>query len=73
MEDLEVNNGSGQSFGYTLYRQPDWHISTMDEDAIMRIQGRVADIAIVMINQQRQTVALNEVQDLTEFGFWKTE
>lgn len=72
MEDLEVNNGSGQSFGYTLYRQPDWHIP-MDEDAIMQIQGRVADIAIVLINQQRQTVALNQEQDLTEFGFWKTE
>lgn len=72
MEDLAVNNGTGQSFGYTLYRQPDWHIPT-DQDAIMRIEGRVADIAIVMVNQERQTVPLSDVQDLNEFGFWKTE
>uniref|UniRef100_A0A8D8SS88 Beta-galactosidase-1-like protein 2 n=4 Tax=Cacopsylla melanoneura TaxID=428564 RepID=A0A8D8SS88_9HEMI len=72
MEDLEVNNGSGQSFGYTLYRQPDWHIP-MDQDAVMRIQGRASDIAIVMINQERQTIPLNDEQDLIQFGFWKTE
>lgn len=66
-EDLDVNNGNGQSFGYTLYRH---RIMVNKKNPIMKLQGRIRDIIIVFVDGIRQTEVLNDPTQLHNFGFW---
>lgn len=66
-EDLDVNNGNGQSFGYTLYRH---RILVNKKNPIMKLQGRIRDILIVFVDGIRQTEVLNDHTQLQNFGFW---
>ncbi|CAL4143066.1 unnamed protein product, partial [Meganyctiphanes norvegica] len=66
MEDLPINNGAGQSYGYTLYRT----YITIDSEAKLTIQGHVRDLALVMLDGKVISTKINSPEDLDGFGAW---
>lgn len=68
-EELEINNGGGQSFGYTLYRQ---RLRVTKKNPIMKLKGKIRDIVIVFVDGIRQTEVLNDHTQLSGFGFWNS-
>ncbi|XP_060528721.1 beta-galactosidase-1-like protein 3 [Cylas formicarius] len=69
MENMDINNGNGQSYGYVVYRK------TLDLDAnsLLKIVGRVCDTVIVLVNGKRVSPVLAKAADLNNFGTWRTE
>lgn len=68
MELLPINNKSGQSFGYILYRQKNVNIPA---NGILKISGYVRDTVLVFINGILVSKAPKTHVDLNNFGFWK--
>lgn len=68
MELLPINNNSGQSFGYILYRQKNLNIPA---NAVLKISGYVRDTVLVLINGKLISAAPKTRADLSNFGFWK--
>lgn len=68
MEMLPINNNSGQSFGYILYRQSNIDIPT---NATLKISGYVRDTVLVLLNGKLISNPPSIKADLTGFGFWK--
>uniref|UniRef100_A0A6P7GJL7 Beta-galactosidase n=1 Tax=Diabrotica virgifera virgifera TaxID=50390 RepID=A0A6P7GJL7_DIAVI len=68
MELLPINNGSGQSYGYIIYKKS--HID-IPERSILKIFGRVCDTVLVLVNGELQNKILESKDDLNEFGFWR--
>ncbi|XP_060528483.1 beta-galactosidase-1-like protein 3 [Cylas formicarius] len=68
MEQMNINNGNGQSYGYVIYRK------TLDlkADSWIKIDGRVGDTVIVLIDGKRVSPPLEKSADLNNFGTWKT-
>ena len=55
MEDLPINNGSGQSFGFTVYRKT----VEIEANSQLKIRGHIRDFAQILINGQLQTCSDN--------------
>jgi len=66
MENLPINNGNGQSYGFTVYRKT-VNIGAMSE---LQIRGHVRDFALVFINGQQQLPPVLSSSDLKNFGTW---
>lgn len=67
MENLPINNNTGQSFGYIIYRKTNISIK---KDSFLKILGYVQDSVNVYINGKLTTV---NVVDLNSFGYWKDQ
>ncbi|XP_043214981.1 beta-galactosidase-1-like protein 2 isoform X2 [Amphibalanus amphitrite] len=68
MEQLDVNGGSGQSYGLVWYRAT---ISTATDSQIT-IRGHVRDMALVLVDGQLLTEKLQGSVTLNSFGYWVT-
>lgn len=68
MELLPMNNMSGQSYGYIVYRKTFLDIPV---NSTLTIEGRVCDSVVVLIDGVLMSKALNNIRDLNNFGFWK--
>ncbi|CAH1154971.1 unnamed protein product [Phaedon cochleariae] len=68
MESLPINNGSGQSYGYIIYRTSNIDIP---RDSILKIKGRVCDTVLVLLNGKLKSKILESKEDLEGFGYWK--
>ena len=66
MEDLPINNGSGQSFGFTVYRKT----VEIEANSQLKIRGHIRDFAQILINGQLQTPPTLSKSDLQNFGSW---
>ncbi|CAG9772542.1 unnamed protein product [Ceutorhynchus assimilis] len=67
MEMLDINNGSGQSYGYITYRKEHVNLSA---GATLTISGRICDSVLVLVNGQLISPPLKSKYDLDNFGFW---
>ncbi|XP_037082714.1 LOW QUALITY PROTEIN: beta-galactosidase-1-like protein 2 [Pollicipes pollicipes] len=66
MENLSVNNGSGQSYGLVWYRA---NVTTANSSKLT-IRGHVRDVALVVIDGQLLTKKPENVAALESFGYW---
>lgn len=67
MELLPMNNMSGQSYGYIVYRT----FVDIPVNSTLTIEGRVCDSVVVLVNGVLMSKPLNTIRDLNNFGFWK--
>ncbi|KZS05123.1 Beta-galactosidase [Daphnia magna] len=70
MEDLPINNGNGQSYGYILYRNT---ASLTGGAHTIQTVGHVRDLAVFLLDQQRLTPDWKNDLQLNDFGFWALE
>ncbi|KAL1509804.1 hypothetical protein ABEB36_004485 [Hypothenemus hampei] len=68
MELLDINNGSGQSYGYITYRKANLNLPS---GALLQINGRICDSVLVFVNGKLISPALEKREDLNNFGYWK--
>lgn len=68
MELLPMNNGSGQSYGYIVYRKVGLDIP---RDSILKIGGHVCDTVMVLVNGILLSKPLMQKEDLDGFGYWR--
>lgn len=68
MEDLPADEqGFKQNYGYVRYSRG---LTVTQPKATLRLTGRVRDIAMVLVDNRRQTIVLNEGSQRDKFGFW---
>jgi beta-galactosidase GanA len=70
MEMLDINNNSGQSYGYITYRLENLDIAP---NSILKIEGHVCDTVLVLINGELQSKILSTQDDLNGFGYWRAK
>lgn len=68
MEFLPINNGSGQSYGYIVYKKEGLDLSA---NSLLKIKGRVCDTVMVLINGMLISKPLVKGSDLNGFGTWR--
>lgn len=68
MEALPINNNTGQSFGYIVYRKRNINIP---KNSLLKIEGYVCDTIMVLINGKLMSKMLNNAADFNEFGYWR--
>ncbi|CAG9856740.1 unnamed protein product [Phyllotreta striolata] len=68
MELLDINNKSGQSNGYIVYRKEN---VDLEESTVLKIEGNVCDTVMVLVNGELVSPKLNSVNDLNGFGYWR--
>lgn len=68
MELLPINNNSGQSYGYIVYRKEQLNLPA---NSVLKIGGRVCDTAMVLVNGVLVSPPINKTNDLQNFGVWK--
>ncbi|XP_018580033.1 beta-galactosidase-1-like protein 3 [Anoplophora glabripennis] len=68
MEMLDINNGSGQSFGYIAYRKENVFLGPY---TILAIEGNICDVAIVLVDGVLVSPILESKDDVNGFGFWR--
>ncbi|XP_023022376.2 beta-galactosidase-1-like protein 3 [Leptinotarsa decemlineata] len=68
MELLPINDNSGQSFGYIVYKKTNINIP---KNSTLTIEGRVCDTVLVLINGKLKSKILESKDDLEGFGYWK--
>lgn len=68
MEFLSINNNSGQSYGYIVYRKSHLNISKSSE---LKIEGNVCDTVMVTINGQLKSNLITKADDFNKFGYWR--
>lgn len=68
MEELNINNGNGQSFGYIVYKKTNLDIPA---NAVLKISDYVRDTVLVLINGKLVSPSPSKLDDLNGFGFWK--
>lgn len=66
MEFVEKQN-TGQKFGYILYRKK--HVN-IPPNATLRINGKIRDQAIILVNNVLKSKPLTSIDDLNAFGYW---
>lgn len=66
MEQLSINNGNGQSYGYIVYRKT---LKIADGSKIV-VRGHVTDLLQLMINGKMLNEPILELTDLGKFGSW---
>lgn len=69
MEALDINNDSGQSYGYIVYKKSNLDL---EPNSILTIQGRVCDSVMVLVNGVLVSKPLTSRDDLNGFGYWRT-
>nr|CAD7392463.1 unnamed protein product [Timema cristinae] len=67
MEQTDVNNGSGQSYGFIVYRKRDLEIP---ETSILRLETVVRDVGMVLVDGVRKTEPLVQSSQIGGFGYW---
>ncbi|CAH1119267.1 unnamed protein product [Phaedon cochleariae] len=65
MENLSINNNTGQQFGYIVYRKTLVHIKQV---SVLKINGYVTDTVNIYINSKLIT---ENIADLNGFGYWR--
>ncbi|KAJ8977163.1 hypothetical protein NQ317_003103 [Molorchus minor] len=68
MEFLPINNMSGQSYGYIVYRKKYLDIPA---NSTLTIGGRICDSLVVLVNGKLVSKPLTNTSDLNDFGFWR--
>lgn len=68
MELLPLNNLSGQSYGYIVYRKTNLNIPA---NATLKITGHVCDTVIVLVDGFLLNKPLTKSRDLNGFGYWR--
>lgn len=68
MEQLPINNNSGQSYGYIVYKKTNLDIPP---NSTLKIAGRVCDTVMVLINGVLISKPLENNSDLDKFGYWR--
>ncbi|KAL3288707.1 hypothetical protein HHI36_003142 [Cryptolaemus montrouzieri] len=68
MEQLPINNNSGQSYGYLIYRRDNIDIPA---NSVLTIEGRICDTVVVLVNGMLMSKPLIEQDGLDGFGFWR--
>ncbi|CAH1983098.1 unnamed protein product [Acanthoscelides obtectus] len=67
MEQLPINNNSGQSYGYIAYRKENLDIPA---GAKLTIPGYVRDTILVLVNGKLVQKPPKQLSDINGFGFW---
>jgi len=67
MEFLNINNNSGQSYGYVAYRT---HVKPAGSKIKLVIKGTLKGVAMVVVDGKRQTKPLTKMDDVKGFGYW---
>jgi hypothetical protein len=67
MEELSINNGNGQSYGYILYRTK---VSELQQGSILTIKGHPRDLLQIIVNGVMLNEPILKLTDLTEVGSW---
>ncbi|XP_034233462.1 beta-galactosidase-1-like protein 2 isoform X2 [Thrips palmi] len=67
MEYHQANGGSGQNFGYIVYRKKD---QSLTPTSTLKIDGKINGAAMVMVNNELKSPPLQTVDDLKGFGYW---
>lgn len=70
MEQLNVNNGSGQNFGYIVYRK---EAHTLQPNSELQITGQIKGAAMVVVDNSLRSPPLQTISDFQGFGYWSTE
>ncbi|KAG5873596.1 hypothetical protein JTB14_014409 [Gonioctena quinquepunctata] len=65
MENLPINNNTGQKFGYIVYRKSS---VTINRSAILNIRGYIYDTVNIYVNNKLIT---RNVVNLDDFGYWR--
>ncbi|XP_030767921.1 beta-galactosidase-1-like protein 2 [Sitophilus oryzae] len=68
MEQLDINNGNGQSYGYIVYRKENIDIKA---GSVLKVEGHVCDTVLVLINGTLVSKVLETEEDLNGFGYWR--
>lgn len=68
MEQLPINNNSGQSYGYIVYRKQNLDLPA---DSKLTINGHIRDTVMVLVNGALISEPLQTDKDLDGFGFWR--
>ncbi|KAL1506621.1 hypothetical protein ABEB36_005948 [Hypothenemus hampei] len=68
MELIDINNGTGQSFGYIVYRKENLNLSA---GAKITFTGHIFDSVLVLLNGQQLSPVLKTKDDLNQFGFYR--
>lgn len=68
MEFLPINNGSGQSYGYIVYKKDGLDLAA---NSVLKIKGRVCDTVMVLINGMLVSKPLTNASNLNGFGTWR--
>ncbi|XP_063230041.1 beta-galactosidase-1-like protein 3 isoform X2 [Bacillus rossius redtenbacheri] len=69
LELLDINNGSGQTGGFAVYRRSGLVVPA---SPVLKIQGRVHDLAVVMVDGVRKTAPLTSREQTKGFGYWES-
>lgn len=68
MESLNINNNSGQSYGYIVYRKKNISIPP---NSILKIEGHVCDTVLVLLDGDLKSKIVKSKEDLNGFGYWR--
>lgn len=66
MENLPIKNGNGQSYGYINYRKK----VSLKSISTLKISGYVQDTALVLVDGELKSKALENEDDINGFGYW---
>lgn len=66
MEQLKLNNGNGQSYGYIVYRKK----IQLRNGQVLSMRGRPRDLLQVVVNGVMLNKPLLSFLDLANFGVW---
>jgi len=66
MEQLSLNNGNGQSYGYIVYRKR----LSLRQGSILSMRGRPRDLLQVMVNGVMVNEPIMNILELSKFGSW---
>lgn len=69
MELLNINNNSGQSYGYIIYRKK----LNIPANSVLTITGFISDSVLVLIDGNLLSPPLKTSRDLNNFGYWRLE
>jgi len=64
MENLDINNNNGQSFGYVVYRK----VLDLSAGATLKIEGRVCDTVMVLVDGKLVSPWISRAADMNQFG-----
>jgi len=66
MEQLSLNNGNGQSYGYIVYRKR----LPLRQGSVLSMRGRPRDLLLVMVNGVMVNEPIMNILELSKFGSW---
>lgn len=69
MENLPINNASGQQFGYIVYKKTGLFLYA---GSMLKIPGYISDTIFVLINGKLISKVPQSKNDTNGFGFWKS-